>query len=1445
MFTFSPKTILGFLALFCFTALAAQLEVASGPPYTPQNLIETVFLGSGLEVLEVTYGGNLQATGFFDGGQAAVGIERGIILSTGRVKGTFNQVDIEDVGAEFASTDFMGAPSTDPDLLTYLDDPSFTINDAASYTIRFRPFGDSIRFSYVFASEEYPEFVCSNFNDIFGFFISGPGINGPFSNGAENIARIPGTNLPVRINTVNGGQSAGDAPCDLSNSQYYRDNNGSNFQPVFDGLTTVFVAEAAVIPCEEYTMKLIIADVGDGLFDSGVFLQARSFEATGLQVNFTGLSLDNTMAEGCRDATITFTQPQSLDVAQPISYRVFGDAIPGIDYTAIPNDLAVAPGQQQVSYTINAFEDNITEGDEFIYIEVRQNPCRLDTFTIRITENILVPGFLPDTLVVCPGDTVALDANLPVMTPPPPTFVNNTPITIGPNIGSSSSFINVSGVAPGILQPGVIRSVCIDSLTHQWLDDVDIYLLGPNGQILELTTDNGGDGGNNALEDAYIRTCFTPRAVDSIALPGTFTGPEGIPFTGDWQPEGAWDNLYGDFFSTNGNWELRVFDDANGFGGTLWSWSIQFEPIYSIDYSWRPDTSLSCYDCATPLYLGEAVGYFYVEATDVYGCSLQDSIFATYRPTPTLDAVVCEMATDSSLQISWDAVTDALGYEVRIAERTWLPIGNATSHTFQGLVPDSTYSLYVRALFVNCPSPQFNIFCRTTPCIPPSLSALASDLSCFGAADGSLAIEAQGRRAPFTYLLNDESVAAGLINGLSAGSYQLIVQDTVGCRDSLDIALREPDALTTRVQVSQPIRCQGSADAALAAPSSGGTAPYAFSWNTVAGDSLLSGLSPGEYILLLEDANGCQSSDTLVIDEPEQLLIDSISSSPNGCMAVSSGTIAVMASGGSGVYTYRWSDPNMGNTPTPNQLAAGSYELTITDANNCRDSSSIRVEQENIQLGNPDVRNNSCAGDALGGLLLSVVDAQNTLVYSLERDDGSPVSGTSIPPQISLNNLANGAYRLLVTDGRGCQDSTQFIVTSPLPIQGNAVVQPINCQHPTASIRWMGSGGQGMLQYNWSDGSTSSFTDNLAAGDYLLEVRDTAGCQITESFTIQPFTFPSLQVVAQPVSCFGLADGALFPNFTNAAAPLAYVWLDADSTEVGTGGQLRNITAGQYRLLGQDGQGCVFDEIFLLPEPEALILDVTLDDIRCAGETNGLLEINPSGGRPPYRYRLEQGPWQAENTFIGLGAGSYRVEAADQNNCSQLSESINISQPAPLQLELGDSRSVAFGDRVQLFPSISGGGGPIVSYRWTPRDSSLLSCFDCPLPFVQPIDQVNIRLQISDSRGCMAEDVVDIFVSKDFPVLVPTGFSPNGDGQNDRLLVHGRPGISILLFQVFDRWGELIFEASDFAANESSVGWDGLFRNEAAPAGIYLWQANALLPDGSRQNYRGQTTLIR
>ena len=256
--------------------LCAQLIVTNPMTQTPQDLVQNVLLGPGVTVSNITFNGGAgniwsEQAGFFDSNMANVGIPTGIILATGDVT---QAAGPNATGSNSLGGGNLSSPGTCDADLQLLDPTATGFNDCAVLEFDFVPSGDSLKFNFVFASEEYLEFV-NSINDAFGFFISGPGFNGPYANNAENIALVPGTTTPITINTVNN----------LVNSAYYVDNgdgftapfNNDPFYIQFDGLTTVLTAEALVQCGQTYHIKIAIADANDTAWDSAVFLEAGSF----------------------------------------------------------------------------------------------------------------------------------------------------------------------------------------------------------------------------------------------------------------------------------------------------------------------------------------------------------------------------------------------------------------------------------------------------------------------------------------------------------------------------------------------------------------------------------------------------------------------------------------------------------------------------------------------------------------------------------------------------------------------------------------------------------------------------------------------------------------------------------------------------------------------------------------------------------------------------------------------------------------------------------------------------------------------------------------------------------------------------------------------------------------------------------------------------------------
>ncbi len=260
---------------------------------SPEEMIKDIFIGGGcFEATNITYQGKKVSRGTFSQGEGAIDMESGIMLSTDNIRLANGPNNKPDAGRDFLYNN----PPGDIDLARLIPQQNTIITDVTILEFDFIPTTDNISFQYLFASEEYCEYVNDEFNDVFGFFVSDPGINGSFSNNAENIALIPGSSDNVSINTVNYSTYSNFYQNNVYQGPFYDlffDGEGCksgelNGTPVapneiqYDGFTKVLTARSAVIPCNTYYIKLVIGDVGDGELDSAVFLKANSFNSGNL-----------------------------------------------------------------------------------------------------------------------------------------------------------------------------------------------------------------------------------------------------------------------------------------------------------------------------------------------------------------------------------------------------------------------------------------------------------------------------------------------------------------------------------------------------------------------------------------------------------------------------------------------------------------------------------------------------------------------------------------------------------------------------------------------------------------------------------------------------------------------------------------------------------------------------------------------------------------------------------------------------------------------------------------------------------------------------------------------------------------------------------------------------------------------------------------------------------
>lgn len=385
---------------------------------SPAGLVQNVLLGSGVTVSNISYNGAAISIGQFDGSACNVGLASGVVMTTGTVintgAGDGPHGPNNNGGAGFDN----GTPGLG--LLSNLIGGTATYN-AAVLEFDFVPYSDTVRFNYVFGSEEYPEYVGSQFNDVFGFFISGPGIPG----GQQNIARLP-NGQAVAINNVNAGANAAFFVNNGDGSQAPM-NSSPNFIQ-YDGFTRVLTAESQVQCGQTYHLIIAIADVGDGILDSGIFLEANSLSsATPVEITHTMsqnlFANPNIMAEGCVTTTITLERGTN-DLASPMTIPIntSGTAVEGVDYSSLPASVTFPAGVAQVQFSFNAFQDGLVEGQESIIITLPiLDPCGNSNplvLTLYIEDIQPVDVTIQGGTINCPGEQVTLTATATGGAPP-------------------------------------------------------------------------------------------------------------------------------------------------------------------------------------------------------------------------------------------------------------------------------------------------------------------------------------------------------------------------------------------------------------------------------------------------------------------------------------------------------------------------------------------------------------------------------------------------------------------------------------------------------------------------------------------------------------------------------------------------------------------------------------------------------------------------------------------------------------------------------------------------------------------------------------------------------------------------------------------------------------------------------------------------------------------
>ncbi len=839
------------------------------------------------------------------------------------------------------------------------------------------------------------------------------------------------------------------------------------------------------------------------------------------------------------------------------------------------------------------------------------------------------------------------------------------------------------------------------------------------------------------------------------------------------------------------------------------------------EYNWSHDAAL---DSPTAENLGAAT--YSLTVVDSNGCESTDEITINQPQELTLGlqiiAPTCNDATDGSLSVSPDGGTPPYSF-------SWST--GAAAESISAL-PAGEYCVTVTDAN-GCVAERCEMLQAPNPLVLEGF--VADPVSCNGGSDGSLTAEVSGGQGGYTYQWDDPLSQIGAqATMLAAGTYTVTVTDGNGCTLVESSPVSEPEPLSAAFS-NTDVNCRGGSDGTSEVDVSGGIAPYSYNWESGATQPLAENLSAGTVGLTVTDANGCTLETSTTLQQPADSITLLVEQTEQGCFGEQGNAALATASGGAGSYLYEWS--NGSTAAAVSGLDSIPYTVTVTDENGCTAVAEIIPEDlEQISfliITNPP----SCAGFEDGRLGINQISGGNG--NSIEDFSISWSTGDTGP---TADNLEGGVtYSVTVSDGQGCVRVRERLLPDPPPVDVTLAADSVSCFGGSDGQLFPGNiiGDNPPFSFEWSTGATSDTISGLEAGIYSLTVTDVNNCQGSASLQLpQP---PQLNVDLEITDndCFGEQNGIITATPRGGSPGYSFAWSDGS-----TGATAAGLTAGGYGLTLTDANGCELIAEAAVEEPEPVILTLETEDPVCNGSRNGRITVDVMGGTPPYRYSLDNDFFAVSNSLVGLPAGNYQVYVRDGSGCTSSASAV-LADPPLFTVDAGeDLYEINLGDSL-LLEAITQNAVGNVTYTWQAPYEGTLSCINCPRTVASPDFSILYKLFAEDERGCEASDMLRIIVNKKRIVEVPTGFTPNGDGANDRLIVHGMAPTQVLRFQVFDRWGELIYQQTDFQVNDAAAGWDGTFRGQPVAPGVYIWTVEAAFEDGREEIFRGQTTLIR
>jgi gliding motility-associated-like protein len=654
------------------------------------------------------------------------------------------------------------------------------------------------------------------------------------------------------------------------------------------------------------------------------------------------------------------------------------------------------------------------------------------------------------------------------------------------------------------------------------------------------------------------------------------------------------------------------------------------------------------------------------------------------------------------------------------------------------------------------------------------------------------------------------------------GTYNVMLTASGPCNASNSITI--PVSILGVTTTVTNITCNGANDGTAMATVTGSTGTVNYLW-TPGGQTTLSisSLSAATYTVSVSASGSCSATATAIITQPA-VLNASTAVTPVSCFGGNNGTTTVTATGGTSPYTYSWAGG--GTSATNSALAAGIYNVTVTDVNNCTTSATSIITQPASALS-VSATSTPSGCSASGTATAIAMGGTAPYTYSWSPSGGSAALATA---------LSAATYTVSVTDNNLCTSTATTTVTSsgagPSLTVTSTNVSCFGGNNGAATA--VTSGGTPPYSYSWSpSGGSSAVASGLTANTYTVSVTDAGGgCTATAMVTIsQPSSALSASVSNTPAICT-TNNGTATVSPSGGTSPYTYSWLPSG----GTGTNASSLSAGTYTVTVTDAHSCTTSATTMVIDTGSIITSISFSSITCFGQANGSVLASSQNGTGPYSYLWNTGA--TSPALNNLSAGEYSVTATDNNGCVD-SAYVILYNPPPMTADFTANPFTAS----MINPEISfyTNAPSAVNWQWNFGDGSTAitenPTHDYPAEGTYPVTMI-----ATNDLGCT--DTVTHFVIIDggYTFYAPNAITPNQDGTNDTFLPKGTGwDNSTFELYIYDRWGELIY-----FTNETAKGWDGTTKNGSniAPNGVYVWKVNLSDKGGNTHNYNGSVTVI-